>query len=98
MLSNLLLPSKQSLCPTFMWGSPLAKPMIADVNSFRSNTREKTMVQVNIKKRFRFISIQCVFFYWVKGICSFDPLKIASDWSNIYQILCLVKTFDKNTP
>ena len=37
------------------------------------------------------------FFYWVKSICSFDPLKIASDWSNISQILCLDRTFDKDT-
>ena len=37
------------------------------------------------------------FFYADKSIC-FYPLKIASDWSNISQILCLVRTFDKNTP
>ena len=40
--------------------------------------------------------VQC-FFYWVKSICSFDPLKIALDWSNS-QILRLERTFDKNTP
>ena len=39
-----------------------------------------------------------VFFYWVKSICLFDSLKITSDWSNIYQILRLVRTFDKNIP
>ena len=25
------------------------------------------------------VLVQCVFFYWVKSICSFGPLKIASD-------------------
>ena len=44
------------------------------------------------------IEIQCVFFYWVKSICSFDTLKIALDWSNISKILLLVRTFNKNTP
>ena len=38
--------------------------------------------------------LQCVS-YWVIIICSFDPFKIASDWSNISQIHHLVKTFDK---
>jgi hypothetical protein len=39
-----------------------------------------------------------VCFYWVKSFCSFDPLKIASDWSNISQFLRLVRIFDRNTP
>ena len=37
-------------------------------------------------------------FYTDKSICSFDRHKIASDWSNRYKILRLVRTFDKNTP
>ena len=40
--------------------------------------------------------IQCLFI-GLKAFV-FDPLKIASDLSNISQILRLVKTFDKNTP
>ena len=51
----------------------------------------------NIKKRCRFISNQ-YFFLFSKSIYSFDPLKIGSDRSNISQILCLVRKFDKNTP
>ena len=38
--------------------------------------------------------IQCVFFYADKSICSFDPLKIASDWSINFQIICLVRTLE----
>ena len=41
--------------------------------------------------------IQCGFL-WGQKFCSFDQLKIASDWSNISKILRLVRTFDKNTP
>ena len=38
------------------------------------------------------------FFHWVKSICSFDPLKIASYWSNISQILRFDTASDKSTP
>ena len=42
--------------------------------------------------------LQCSFFYGDRGTVSFDPLEIVSDYSNIYQNLCLVRTFDKNIP
>ena len=42
-------------------------------------------------------NLQCVLFYVDKSICSFDPLKIASDLSNISKIHCLVWAFYKNT-
>ena len=53
------------------------------------------------ENRFKIIYIdhelQWVLFYVDKNICSFDPLKISSDKSNISKILCLVRTFYKNT-
>ena len=42
--------------------------------------------------------IYSVLFYGAKCICSFDPLEIDSDRSNISQILRMVETFDKNIP
>ena len=38
------------------------------------------------------------FFYAVKSICSFDPLRIASDYSNISENLWVVRKFYKNPP
>ena len=57
--------------------------------------------QVLNKTKFQFLSIFfhiVCFFYAVKKICSFDPLKIASDYSNISENLCLVRKFDKYSP
>ena len=44
------------------------------------------------------VYLECVFFYVDRSICSFDKLKIVSDYSNLSQNLHLLRAFDKNTP
>ena len=68
----------------FLDRSPVMFGILIDFlrSNYLENMPEKDLLKlqgVSHKKNFMSIPKLC-FFYGVKSICSFDPLKIASDW------------------